>query len=86
MIPDPWMNDGWPERKTARLGAEVIGSKDLTCVHHSVHRFISVLVLDGLLERHRQLRGGVIDVTRYRRWAASCASAEEGALRSATPR
>lgn len=62
MIPDPWMNDGRPEHKTARLGAEVIGSKDLTCIHHSAHRFISVLVLDGVLERHRQLRGGVIEL------------------------
>ena len=61
-IPDPWINDGRPERKSARGGAEVIGSKDLTVIHHSAHRFISVLVLDGVLERHRQLRGGVIEL------------------------
>ena len=61
-IPGPWMNDGHPERRSARGGAEVIGSKDLTVIHHSAHRFISVLVLDGVLERHRQLRGGVIEI------------------------
>lgn len=61
-IPDPWINDGRPERGSARGGAEVIGSKDLTVIHHSAHRFISVLVLDGVLERHRRLRGGVIEL------------------------
>ncbi|MFP6815660.1 MAG: amidohydrolase family protein [Pseudomonadales bacterium] len=61
-IPDPWMNDGRPERKTARGGAEVIGSKDLTVIHHTAHRFVSSLVLDGVLERHRNLRGGVIEI------------------------
>ncbi len=61
-IPAPWMNDGRPDHKTARGGAEVIGSKDLTVIHHPAHRFISVLVLDGVLERHRHLRGGVIEL------------------------
>ena len=61
-IPDPWMNDGRPERRSARGGAEVIGAKDLTVIHHSAHRFISVLVLDGVLERHPGLRGGVIEL------------------------
>lgn len=61
-IPDPWMNDGRPHRRSARGGAEVIGAKDLTVIHHAAHRFISVLVLDGVLERHRELRGGVIEL------------------------
>ena len=61
-IDDEWMNDGKPEQTTARGGAEVIGSKDLTIIHHASHRFISVLVLDGVLERHPALRGGVIEV------------------------
>ena len=61
-IPDPWMNDGRPDRRSARGGAEVIGSKDLTVIHHAAHRFISVLVLDGVLERHPELRGGVIEL------------------------
>ena len=61
-IPDAWMNDGRPEQPTARGGAEVIGSKDLTVIHHSAHRFVSALVLDGVLERHRSLRGGIIEI------------------------
>jgi predicted TIM-barrel fold metal-dependent hydrolase len=61
-IPAPWMNDGHPERKSARGGAEVIGSKDLTVIHHGAQRFISALVLDGVLEKFPALRGGVIEI------------------------
>ncbi len=61
-IPAPWMNDGYPDRVTARGGAEVIGSKDLTVIHHAAQRFISTLVLDGVLDRHPTLRGGVIEI------------------------
>jgi hypothetical protein len=56
------MNDGYPDRVTARGGAEVIGSKDLTVIHHASQRFVSALVLDGVLDRHPQLRGGVIEI------------------------
>ena len=61
-VPDPWMNDGRPDRATARGGAEVIGSKDLTVIYHSAARFLCTLVLDGVLERHPGLRGGVIEL------------------------
>ncbi len=61
-VSEPWMNDGHPERKSARGGAEVIGSKDLTVIHFPMQRFISVLVLDGVLDRFPSLRGGVIEV------------------------
>ena len=37
----PWMNDGRPDRRSARGGAEVIGSKDLTVIHHAAQKFIS---------------------------------------------
>ena len=43
-------------------GAEVIGSKDLTVIHHASQRFISALVLDGVLDRFPKLRGGVIEI------------------------
>jgi uncharacterized protein len=61
-IDSPWMNDGRPDRRTARGGAEVIGSKDLTVIHQAAQKFISVLVLDGVLERHPSLRGAVIEL------------------------
>jgi predicted TIM-barrel fold metal-dependent hydrolase len=58
----PWMNDGRPDRRSARGGAEVIGSKDLTVIHQAAQRFISILVLDGVLERHPGLRGAVVEL------------------------
>lgn len=57
-----WMNDGRPDRRTARGGAEVIGSKDLTAIHQAAQKFVSVLVLDGVLERHPALRGAVVEL------------------------
>jgi predicted TIM-barrel fold metal-dependent hydrolase len=61
-IESPWMNDGRPDRRTARGGAEVIGSKDLTAIHMAAQKFVSVLVLDGVLERHPALRGAVVEL------------------------
>jgi len=61
-IGDAWMNDGKPDSVSARGGAEVIGSKDLTVIHFESHRFLSSLVLDGVLETHPNLRGGVIEI------------------------
>lgn len=61
-ISPEWMNDGVADRVSARGGPEVIGSKDLTVIHQAAQRFISVLVLDGVLDRHEQLRGGVIEI------------------------
>ena len=40
----------------------IIGSKDLTVIHHAAHRFLSVLILDGVLERFPHLKGGVIEI------------------------
>lgn len=61
-IPPEWMNDGIKDRKSARGGAEVIGSKDLTVIFQAAQRFISVLVLDGVLEKFPKLKGGVIEL------------------------
>ncbi len=61
-IADAWMNDGHSERQSARGRAEVIGSKDLMVIYQPYERFLSVLVLDGVLERFPKLRGGAIEV------------------------
>ena len=61
-IADEWMNDGHSERESARGRAEVIGSKDLTVIFQAAQRFISVLVLDGVLEKFPTLKGGVIEL------------------------
>ena len=56
------MNDGRSERLSARGRAEVIGSKDLTVIFQDTLRFLSVLVLDGVLEQFPNLRGGAIEI------------------------
>ena len=56
------MNDGHSERQSARGRAEVIGSKDLISIFQTAQKFISVLVLDGVLEQFPELRGGIIEL------------------------
>jgi predicted TIM-barrel fold metal-dependent hydrolase len=60
-IGDAWMHDGLPADERPS-GAEIIGSKDFMVVYQSAERFLSVLVLDGVLERHPRLRGGAIEL------------------------
>ena len=60
-IGEAWMDDGAPAAERPS-GAEIIGAKDFAVVHHPVERFLDVLVLDGVLERHPTLRGGAIEM------------------------
>ncbi len=60
-IGDAWLNDGRSDAEQM-VGAEIIGSKDFMAVHHPAQRFLSVLILDGVLERHPTLRGGAIEM------------------------
>jgi predicted TIM-barrel fold metal-dependent hydrolase len=84
-----WMNDGRPAGERFD-GAEIIGSKDFMVVYQPAERFLSVLVLDGVLERHPDLRGGAIEMgagwvpamLRRLDHAASIWSRSEPALRS----
>lgn len=57
-----YMNTGRAEPKDWLGGAENVRSKDLTILHQSAEEFLSVMVLDGVLERHRDLRGGAIEL------------------------
>ena len=61
-IADEWLDDGRPERRTARGGGEVVGSKDMAVIYQPAERFLSVLVLDGVLEAHPRLRGGAFEM------------------------
>jgi len=60
-IDDVWRNNGRapPIRMPV---AEVITSRDLMVVYQPAERFLSVLMLDGVLERHPLLRGGAIEM------------------------
>jgi hypothetical protein len=61
-VGDAWMDDGRTAPVEVGGRPEVIGSKDLMVIYQPIERFLSVLVLDGVLERHRGLRGGAIEV------------------------
>ena len=60
-IGDAWLDNGRP-REQEVSGAEIIGSKDFMVVYQTAERFLSVLVLDGVLERHPGLHGGAIEM------------------------
>ena len=60
-VGDAWLDDGRPPAEMF-TGAEIIGSKDFMVVYHWAERFLSMLVLDGVLERHPTLRGGAIEL------------------------
>ena len=60
---DPgYWNNGRPKPDDWLGGGENIRSKDFTTLHQAAETFLSVLVLDGVLERHRGLRGGAIEL------------------------
>ncbi|MFI5316040.1 MAG: amidohydrolase family protein [Myxococcota bacterium] len=61
-VGDAWMDDGRNAPVEVGTRPEVIGSKDLMVIYQPIERFLSVLVLDGVLERHRSLRGGAIEM------------------------
>ena len=61
-IRNEYMNTGRPEPTDWLGGAENVRSKDMTVLHHAAEEFLSVMVLDGVLERHRNLRGGAIEL------------------------
>ncbi len=57
-----WMNTGRPV-PTDWLGTgENVRGKDMTSLHQPAETFVGAMVLDGVFERHRTLRGGVIEL------------------------
>ena len=61
-IRDEYMNTGRPPAPGWAGGGEALRLKDFPLLHQSSEEFLSVLVLDGVLERHPGLRGGVIEL------------------------
>ncbi len=61
-IRSEYMNTGRPQPTDWLGGAENVRSKDLTVLHQAAEEFLSVLVLDGVLERHRGLRGAAVEL------------------------
>ena len=57
-----WLDNGRPIPNDWLGGGENIRSKDMLGLHHGAEQFLSVMVLDGVLERFPNLRGGVIEL------------------------
>jgi predicted TIM-barrel fold metal-dependent hydrolase len=61
-IEPDWMNTGRPEPTDWLGGGENVRGKDMIALHQAAETFVGSLVLDGVLQRHPTLRGGVIEL------------------------
>jgi predicted TIM-barrel fold metal-dependent hydrolase len=57
-----WMNTGRPLPNDWLGAGESVRGKDMTSLHHPAETFIGTMVLDGVLDRHPALRGGIIEL------------------------
>jgi predicted TIM-barrel fold metal-dependent hydrolase len=62
LLPKAYHDNGRPRPKDWLGGGENLRSKDFPVLHHSPERFLACLVLDGVFDRHRDLRAGVIEL------------------------
>ena len=58
----PWMNTGRPAARDWMGGGENLRTKDIAIAHQAPEAFVSMMVIDGLLERHPALRGAVVEL------------------------
>ncbi len=57
-----WMNTGREVPTDWLGGGENVRGKDMISLHHAAETFLGTLVLDGVLERHRSLQVGVVEL------------------------
>ena len=57
-----WMNTGRPIPTDWGGGGENVRGKDMAALHQAAEQFISVMLLDGVFDRHRGLRGAVVEL------------------------
>jgi len=57
-----WMNNGRPPTKDWLGGGENLRTKDIALLHEGPEAFLTMLVLDGVLERHPKLRGACVEL------------------------
>jgi len=58
----PWSNNGRAATKDWMGGGENVRTKDASVLHQSTEMFISMLVLDGVLARHPDLKGAAVEL------------------------
>ena len=57
-----WMNNGRPPTKDWLGGGENLRTKDVALLHEGPEAFLTMLVLDGVLHRHPNLRGAAVEL------------------------
>ena len=57
-----WANNGRPPVKDWMGGGENLRTKDAAVLHQGPETFLSMMVVDGVFERHPKLRGGCIEL------------------------
>ena len=57
-----WTNTGRAPVKDWMGGGENVRSKDAATMHQGPETFLSALIMDGVLERHRALRGAAVEL------------------------
>ncbi len=57
-----WMNNGRPPTKDWLGGGENLRTKDVALLHEGPEAFLTMMVLDGVLERHPGLRGASVEL------------------------
>ncbi len=57
-----WMNNGRAPTKDWMGGGENLRTKDIALLHEGPEQFLTMLVLDGVLERHPALRGASVEL------------------------
>src|SRR5580692_3863351 len=62
LLPKAFHRNGQPRPKDWLGGGENLRAKDFPVLHHSPERFLACMALDGVFERHPQLRGAAIEL------------------------
>ena len=57
-----WMNNGRAPTKDWLGGGENLRTKDIALLHEGPEQFLTMMVLDGVLERHPGLRGASVEL------------------------
>lgn len=61
-LPPEWMNTGRPVPSDWGGGGENVRGKDMAALHQSAERFLSVMILDGIFDRHPNLKGACVEL------------------------
>ena len=73
-----WGNNGRGAVKDWLGGGENVRTKDAAVLHQTPEMFISMLLLDGVFDRHPGLRGAAVELGAGRRHTIAVASVQDG--------